>query len=293
MDAFNQHARSADMNDVLDWVSNAANVADEKRFRQAVHTLLVALTQGANILPEMVMKGGALMAIRYRTERMTRDIDFSTQALYKTFAPSQEAFLSNLDRFLANASSALPYGLQMRVQSKKVKPRVEGTFQTLTITIGYAYAGETAQLKKLNAGNSSRVLTVDYSFNEQIHDIAYIKDDLLGVQAYGEFTLIAEKLRAYLQQVDRDRERSRDLYDLWFILKDRVFSEEEKQRLLEVIREKAKSRNITVTQASLDDAELIARARRGWIALGRQVPHFPAFEVAYGEASQFWRALPW
>ena len=280
------------MNEVTQWVS-AAPDAEQRLFRQATHCLLLAIAKRASASPEMVMKGGVLLAIRYHTGRMTKDVDFSTRSMYRDFAPTQEAFIAELDRALAGAAAALPYGLQMRVQSCQVKPRIDGNFQTLKIKIGYAVAGNARALDRLNKGQSSQTLSLDYSFNEEIHDIERIGDESLQVEAYGEFTLIAEKLRAYLQQEERDRERGRDIYDLWWVLKGRVFTEAELARLLSVIQSKAASRNIEVHRDSLVKPELIVRAEQSFGALVHQVDLFPEFAEAFAVVKDFWGRLPW
>jgi predicted nucleotidyltransferase component of viral defense system len=280
------------VNVIAAWVS-AAPDAQQRLFRQATHCLLLAIAQRASVLPEMVMKGGVLLAIRYQTGRMTRDVDFSTRERYADFAPRQDAFIADLDRALAGAAATLPYQLQLRVQSVKIEPRVVGNFQTLRLKIGYAPSGNSRGLERLNKGQSPSTLSLDYSFNEEIHDIECIGDESLQVEAYGEFTLIAEKLRAYLQQEERDRERGRDLYDLWWVLKDRVFSDAERIRLLGVIRSKAASRGIEVTQESLARPELIQRAERSFDGLREQVDVLPDFADVFAVVGDFWSALPW
>lgn len=280
------------MNEVAQWVS-AAPDAEQRLFRQATHCLLLAIAQRASVLPEMVMKGGVLLAIRYHTGRMTRDVDFSTSAMYRDFAPKQGDFIADLDRALAGASATLSYGLQMRVQSCQVQPRADGNFQTLKIKIGYAVAGNVRALDRLNKGQSPQTLSLDYSFNEEIHDIERIGDESSQVEAYGEFTLIAEKLRAYLQQEERDRERGRDIYDLWWVLKGRVFTDAELARLLSVIQSKALSRGIEVHRDSLVKPELIARAEQSFGALAHQVDLLPEFAEAFDVVKDFWGRLPW
>lgn len=280
------------MNDIESWVESAEG-ADQKAFRRATHVLLSAISSHANLLPEMVMKGGALLAIRYKTARMTRDVDFSTRVAFTDFDRSREQFVADLDRALTNASARNAYGLQLKVQSQKIKPSEHGTFPTLHIKIGYATLGDVRAMQRLTQKQISSVLSVDYSFNEEIHDIERIGDEHLGVDVYGEFTLIAEKLRAYLQQIERDRSRGRDLYDLWFLLRDRHFEPSETATLFHVIKSKARSRNIEIDRESLDDAQLLQHSRRSYEELRTQVVDLPEFMDAQAIVSRFWRGLPW
>lgn len=292
MESVAQPARLAHVNDVKQWVLAAPN-AEQRLFRQATHCLLLAIAQRASVLPEMVMKGGVLLAIRYHTGRMTKDVDFSTKAMYRDFAPTQEDFIAKLNRALAGAAATLPYELQLRVQSCQVQPRADGNFQTLKIKIGYAVAGNARAMSRLNGGQSPQTLSLDYSFNEEIHDIECVGDESLQVEAYGEFTLIAEKLRAYLQQEERDRERGRDIYDLWWVLKDRAFTDAERVRLLAVVRSKATSRGIDIDRDSLMRPELIQRAEQSFKSLCHQVETLPEFTAVFAVVKDFWALLPW
>jgi predicted nucleotidyltransferase component of viral defense system len=280
------------MNDIESWVS-AAEGADQKAFRRATHVLLSAISSHANLLPEMVMKGGALLAICYRTGRMTRDVDFSTQVTLQHFDRTIERFVADLDRALTNAGAQNAYGLQLRAQSHEVKPNENGRFPTLHIKIGYATLGDVRLMQRLAHGQSPHVLSVDYSFNEEIHDIERIGDEHLGVNVYGEFTLIAEKLRAYLQQLERDRSRGRDLYDLWCLLKDRRFEPVETVRLFEVIKAKAHSRNIAIDCDTFGNPQLFEHTQRSYEQLSGQVVDLPKFVDAHAVVTRFWRALPW
>lgn len=280
------------MNDIELWVS-AAEGADQKTFRRATHVLLSAISSHANMLPEMVMKGGALLAIRYRTGRMTRDVDFSTRVALQDFGRTIAQFVADLNRALTNASAQNAYGLQLRAQSHEVKPNENGRFPTLHIKIGYATLGDVRLMQRLNSGQSPHVLSVDYSFNEEIHDIERIGDERLGVNVYGEFTLIAEKLRAYLQQLERDRSRGRDLYDLWCLLKDRQFDRAELARLFEAIMAKAHSRAIAIAPDTFENPALLEHTQRSYEQLSGQVVDLPNFVDAHTVVARFWRALPW
>jgi len=57
------------------WVDQSP---DDRPFRQAVHTILTANAGTPDLQTATVMKGGVLPALRYRSQRHTRDIDFST-----------------------------------------------------------------------------------------------------------------------------------------------------------------------------------------------------------------------
>lgn len=73
---------------IQDWISQSP---ERIPFRQAIHTILIAITRSEPLRTEMVMKGGILMALGYESSRYTKDIDFSTAKTLKEF---------HLDKFI-------------------------------------------------------------------------------------------------------------------------------------------------------------------------------------------------
>ena len=83
-----------------EWVQAAE--PNQIPFRQAVHTILVAISGNKFLQSSMTMKGGVLLALGYRSQRFTQDIDFSTPATLEEF--DQEDFRARLDESLVDAA---------------------------------------------------------------------------------------------------------------------------------------------------------------------------------------------
>jgi predicted nucleotidyltransferase component of viral defense system len=113
------------------------------------------------------------------------------------------------------------------------------------------------------------------------------------VAAYGITDLIAEKLRALLQQVSRNRYRRQDVYDLAH-LADR-FSPDATEcvAILRTLRDKCAARGIVPTAVSLDDAALVERARSEWHTLEQEVGELPDFDACLEKTRRLYRGLPW
>lgn len=283
--------------DISAWVAAAGEDRLQRPFREAVHITLHAIASSAELQPRMLMKGGILMAIRYDTGRFTKDIDFSTTTHYRDFAPEEQNFLDRLQAALEEASATLGYQLDCRLQSNEVQPSAEGNYQTLRMKIGYAYVG-TREHERLSAGMAvSRVVQVDYSFNELVHDIDFIEiQENAELQTYGELTLIAEKYRALLQQLSRGRTRAQDIYDLHFALtKFPITDEDKKARLLASLKEKALSRDLVVTRDTFNNKELRDLTREKYYAeLQAQVADpLPDYDEAFDVVKAFYDGLPW
>ena len=124
--------------DIEDWVE-AASTTSNKEFRQAVHTILSAIASDSNLKANMILKGGILLAIRYKSHRYTKDIDFSTERQLGGEI-TEDGIRKSLDSCLAQMVEELDYDLDCHVQSSKLQPSdPNSTHPSIKITVGYAY----------------------------------------------------------------------------------------------------------------------------------------------------------
>ena len=197
------------------WVESES---EHLQFRKAVHIILHSIANTKELQATMIMKGGVLLALEYGSTRYTKDIDFSTDIKRAHF--DMDSFEKKLDQSLVGSVEKLDYGLDCRIQSvKQQPPREDATFPTIKIKIGYANKSNANALKRLKLKKSTDIVEVDYSLNEQVDGIEFYElDDHNTIRIYTTVELIAEKIRALLQQEVRKREREQDLYDLFNVL---------------------------------------------------------------------------
>lgn len=279
--------------DIPAWVAQAP--AGEREFRQAVHVLLHAVATSPWLSRSLCMKGGILMALHYRSDRYTSDVDFSTPEPFTVEA--EVAFRDALERALAIAPEALGHDLGCRVQSFRVDPGRDKTFVTLRLKVAYAKSG-TPAYKRLLSGQGAQVLGLDYSFNESIPDQEVVEIDGTGaLRVYGLGTLVAEKFRALLQQVVRGRNRRQDIYDLDFLLRTRsqLQSPSFKKRLLGDLIIKCRERGIDPSSGTFDDPKIRAHAQADYGTLAQELPEgeLRPFEESFAAVAAFYRSLPW
>jgi predicted nucleotidyltransferase component of viral defense system len=280
--------------DISKWVLQENNPLDLP-FRQAVHTILYAVSVCQDISSEMIMKGAVLLAIRYQCIRHTKDIDFSTTRKRSGF--DKDKFLSGMNQSLITATEALDYGLDCRVQSYQWKPpSPEASIPTLKIRIGYAYKHDRRAHKRLVSGNCSTVVEIDYSFNEvtcDVEDIALKNGGRLSVYSYTD--LVAEKYRAILQQSKRNRNRRQDVYDLYYLFTHHPPpAMSEKRRILESLIQKSAARAIEAKPDSMKDPDIIERSMHEYQSLQAEIiGDLPEFEEAYRVVRLFFESLPW
>jgi len=265
-------------------------------FRQAVHTVLTAISGTPDLQTSMVMKGGLLLALGYESQRYTKDIDFSTPMLPDGFDLNH--FRKALDGGLIDAVEGLGYGLDCRIQKfEKSPPQAGATFPTIRANIGYAYKAKANAYKRLMAGNSSTIVGLDYSLNEPVGNVDFFElDDGNVIRTYDLAELIAEKFRALLQQQDRNRVRRQDIYDLHYVLKTHPLMNASftKEHILHRLVEKAAARSLSVSSESMDNPEIMRRAKEQYPLLAAEIEgDLLPFDVVYEAVGSFYKSLPW
>lgn len=278
--------------DIVGWVDKAT--PDLREFRQAVHTILVAIASSEKLRTKMIIKGGILLAIEFNSTRFTKDIDFSTDEKVSGF--DKEQFLQEFNENLNLAVNTLEYGLDCRIQSSEMKPaRKDATFPTLKLKIGHAYKGDKKH-RLLTQGKSPSIVEIDYSFNESNTKIdTLIFTEGQAIKAYSLVDVVAEKYRAIIQQKTRERTRRQDPYDLYFLLTNgHLQSGELKPKILNSLLIKAESRNLQVGKDSLGDQEIIERSQVEYDTLADEIEgDLPPFDTVYGVVREFYESLPW
>lgn len=281
------------MSNIEEWISRSNNPAI-KEFRQAIHTVLVAISIPGYLQAKMVMKGGVLLAIKFKGLRHTRDIDFSTSERYDN--NKKERFISALKENLLLANELLDYGLECRIQSSSIKPSMENpSFPTLTLKIGYASKGSKNH-KKLLEGKCPTILKIDYSYNEISQKI-----DLLEFQkgrkikAYSISDLVGEKYRAIIQQKSRNRIRRQDAFDIYRLIKNGFLEDLELKKLVhKSLIIKAESRGLKVDKNSLNDEEIIRRSKAEYKNLAPEIEgELPPFDEVFKIVNEYYTSLPW
>lgn len=285
-----------DIDNFSEWIDKPEIAEKERNHRKAVHILLYAIATSDMLNSQMLMKGGTLLAIRYASSRYTTDLDFSTTI--QLTEDYQVEFREELENQLSKATEKLEYGMACKVQSLKIKPRLspDVTWPSFQIKVGYAYKHERNEFRRLNKGNASATVKIDYSFNEPIHSYnsLSIHEDL-SILVYSSEELVAEKLRALLQQKVRKRNRRQDIYDLFYLLtKTDYCSELDKGLVLRTLIVKSTSRELKVTIESLSDPDIIKRSQAQYHLLEKEVEgSLPPFKMAYEVVNDFYRSLPW
>lgn len=283
--------------DVAAWVERARRDPVGHFERQATEVVLNAIGMTGPLGNKILLKGGALMGVVYRSPRQTADLDFTT-SLQPTAGVDAE-IIAALNEALPHAAVQLGYpDIVSKVQSARRLPRVDrfidADFPALKIKIGYAHRGST-QERALAIQQCANVIELDISFNEPVSFVETVKLGSAGpsISVYSLIDLIAEKTRALLQQKYRRRNRRQDVYDIALLLKQFPLDHNERNLLHKVLLEKCRSRRIEPTIDSISDPEIVQRAQMEWGTLELELGEVPEFENCFKSVESFYRSLPW
>ena len=281
--------------DVAAWVERVAQDPVAYRQRQTVEIVLNAVAMTAPLNTELVLKGGILLGLAYGSPRQTIDIDLT--AAFAVDDDVEDRIRALLDSAFPRAAANLGYpDLIVHTQSIRQLPvhiHRKADFPALKLKIAYARRG-TNEERALREGRASSVVGVDISFNEPLNHLQVL--ELTGGQAlyaYGLIDLIAEKYRALLQQVPRNRYRRQDVYDLDVLIRDHLDEGVVLKDVLEALFKKCTARRIRPNSSSLDDIEVKARAGRDWDTMQLELDVLPTFEDCYARVVDFYRSFPW
>ncbi|NIJ43503.1 putative nucleotidyltransferase component of viral defense system [Parvibaculum indicum] len=282
--------------DVAGWVERAKADPASYGQRQAAEITLNAIAMTAPLNEKLVLKGGILMGLAYNSPRQTADIDLS--AVLEAKENVDEVIRGLLDSAFPRAAAKLGYvDLILQVHSVRRQPNhieiEDAQFPALKLKVAFAQRG-TRQEQAMLAGRAPGIIDLDISFNEPLRQIQVL--ELTGGQellAYGIVDLIAEKYRAMLQQVERNRNRRQDVYDLDRLITEHELPAEVRAQILEVFHEKCRSRHIEPAASSLQNPEIKTRSGANWQTLELELGEVPPFEECFERVRIFYESLPW
>lgn len=282
--------------DLKGWVEAAVENPILYRDRRVTEIVLTAIGLAPTLKDTLVLKGGTLMALAFDSQRLTADVDFTA-----LLGPSgfEEPLLEELNTLLPRAAIQLGHlDLVCRVQSLKKMPRPQNfadhDFPALLVRIGSALRG-TPEERRLEAGQASRVLDMEISFRDQVYNAQSLQlsNPGVAVRAFTLHELIAEKIRALLQQPIRNRYRRQDVYDIAYLIDAHPMDVDDRKVIYETLIEKCATRDIHPDRGSLEEDEVIRRAEADWDTLVLEVPDLPPFKERFAVVAELYRSLPW
>ncbi len=279
-------------NELSRWANDRGFPVNEARDRLAQAAVLHSFSTSNRLRTGLVFKGGNALDFVWSPNRSTSDLDFSLDygqdGSHLDGAWLREAIKHAL--LLPGPSFRITMQLQRFRQNP---PGADRQFVTYDITVGYAFEDERQLALVMREGRSSNnVVPVEVSLNEVVCGAELVTmADGLALRVSTVEDIVAEKLRALLQQIERNRYRPQDVLDIAMIVQrgGRL----DTQRVGEFLLRKASARDVTVSKAAFRSPELSDRARRNYESLRATVrTEFIEFDNALALVHRLVDSLP-
>jgi len=262
---------------IAEWAAlNRMRVAEAK-FRFAQYGILRAVADSRTLSQALAFKGGNALDFVWQPYRSTRDLDFSS----KDSTLNAKQIRTSLTPSLERVSRSM--GVLYRVQRMEQQPPgPDRSFITFEGTVGYALPDDQRNRQLIQQDkNSKAIVPLDVSLNEPICGIVEV--DIASsnpLQVCQLEDIVAEKLRALLQQPLRNRRRPQDVLDICVAVQRNPGLS--LNLTAEFLLEKAKARNVPVSRAAFHQEEIRSRAFEGYDALRETARNaFIEFEEAF------------
>jgi predicted nucleotidyltransferase component of viral defense system len=194
------------------WRSEHSTTAEEARRRLVQFVVLASISSTATLVSRIAFKGGNALRFIHGNPRSTLDLDFSAEG---DFPDSSEEIKKLLDVALKTAERR--YEVKARCQSIHRKPPGhDKTMPTYCIKVCYQFLGDKHYQNFEERKSFSEVVEVEISLNDVPCkvDERVLHSSAKPLRVCTLDDIIAEKLRALLQQVPRNRFRPQDVFDI-------------------------------------------------------------------------------
>lgn len=271
--------------DIRPWAEAAGVTVDEARIRFAQYAVLRVIAAVRPLREGLVFKGGNALDFVWQPNRSTIDLDFSVDHTSSLAMPDAVRIRTLLERGSPVVSAEL--GVVLKVH--RVQPNPRGTdrdFVTFEASMGYALPDEERLRQRMAQGEpSTHAIKLDISINEPIGSTLLIElSPGSQIRVATMEDIVAEKLRALLQQPIRNRQRRQDLLDIAVILQEHP--EVDRSLVSEFLLAKANARDVPVSRSAFRNPEVVGRAREGYAELEvttrvRFLPFDEALDLLY------------
>lgn len=268
---------------VREWANQQGVSVSEAERRYCQYLILQSISGNQYLRNELAFKGGNALEFVYLPNRSTTDLDFSFLTTGQDADTLQRISESELGSSLVRINDG--FGTILRLQSlKKNPPHPDAQFPTFTARIGYALPEQLRQRDRLLAGEpGANVIPVEMTLNEIVCEwsLRGIGDGNVEINVSSINDIVAEKLRAVLQQIARNRYRSQDVLDIAGI-KLSSSLHLDLNKVAEFLQRKSAARNVQVSKSAFHQTELRRRSAELYGDLSSTTRHtFIPFDEAW------------
>lgn len=253
-------------NDLRPWAKSTGIPANEARVRFAQYAVRQSIAAVGPLREGLVFKGGNALNFVWQPNRSTVDLDFSVDHASILATPDAGTIRSLLERGIPVASARL--GILLAIQRvRQDPPGLDKHFITFEVRIGYALPDQPPLRRRMELGETSpQGIDLDISLNEPIGNAPLTQlSPGVNLRVATIEDIVAEKLRALLQQPIRNRLRRQDLLDITVTLSQNI--ELDRGLVARFLLTKAAARSIPVSRAAFHNHEVADRARQDYAEL--------------------------
>lgn len=198
------------------WARQEAVSLPEAARRYAQYLILRAISESNPLRSSLIFKGGNALEFVYLPNRGTVDLDFSFVEPETNIPALMESVRSQLEEAMNQRVDGL--GTVLRLQGIRQNPKGKHfTRSTLKANVAYALPDQPRQRERLfNGQTGANIVPVEMTVNEIVCDWkeVMIAKGTTPLQVATPEDIVAEKLRAMLQQKARNRTRRQDILDI-------------------------------------------------------------------------------
>jgi predicted nucleotidyltransferase component of viral defense system len=278
--------------DLNTWAQQNSVGIQDARERFVQYSILLAIAENQTLSTNLIMKGGVALDFVWRPYRSTSDIDFSVNPDF----PVDDISAERLTEWLSSGfrQSELHTGVLLAINGiDRQPPGPDKTFVTFQARVTFALPDEIKIRNQIQSGQyGRRVVKLDISINEPVCGFTEHQFGLEGLLLISSIEdIVAEKLRAILQQPIRNRSRSRDILDIANLVSST--SAPNSDQVGEFLLAKAKARNVPVSKEHFRTPEIRDYSQRDYAVLKPTVrSSYLEFEDAFSRVLAFVDTLP-
>ncbi len=246
------HRYPTSLADISAWAkANQTNTGEASvRFMEFV---VLSCMAGHRILRQSVtLKGGNALRFGYGSRRSTKDLDFAVVDS-EAVPDDTEQLRDILDTAFARAESR--FGVKAGCQRvRRNPPSPAATRPTYDVAVGYQLPGD-RYFHDFGGRPVSTVINLEISFNDLVCETTTLslrEEDSAKLKLCALDDIVAEKLRALLQQAPRKRNRPQDVYDIAFCSRE-FHRELNLASIAKYLQEKSVVRNIAVSKSAFNE----------------------------------------
>jgi predicted nucleotidyltransferase component of viral defense system len=247
------------------WRKQAGTTLDEARKRFAQFVVLECVAAATALRTALAFKGGNALRFVYGNPRSTLDLDFTADSTFPDDGPLVRA---RLDAALGHAHRR--FGVKMKCQKVSRNPkRKDATFPTFQTTVGYQFPGDRYFPDFETSGRTvTTVVELEISLNDLVCEAreVLLPPHSANLRVCSLEDILAEKLRALLQQPLRNRTRPQDVFDIARVLRHQG-DVLDYDKIADYFVRKSRARGIAPCKSAFDEAEVRERASTGYDAL--------------------------